>query len=151
MFSVPGCEFMNAFGVWALKSSPSYPFLNPILTLHCWEGTFISPIAVHLTLSWVPFLLLMSCPAPGACEFQILVPRHTLDTHSDRHTNALCCAYWFCLRFSLWRITHEYRFVWASQVALVLQIPPANLGDIRDAVSIFGLGRSPGGGNGNPF
>ena len=27
--------------------------------------------------------------------------------------------------------------------------PPANAGDIRDAGSISGLGRSPGGGNGN--
>ena len=29
--------------------------------------------------------------------------------------------------------------------------PPDNAGDTRDAGSILGLGRSPGGGNGNPF
>ena len=29
--------------------------------------------------------------------------------------------------------------------------PPANSGDIRDAGSIPGLGRSPGGGHGNPL
>ena len=29
--------------------------------------------------------------------------------------------------------------------------PPANAGDVRDAGSIPGLGRSPGGGNGNPL
>ena len=29
--------------------------------------------------------------------------------------------------------------------------PPANIGDIRDASSILGLGRSPGGGHGNPL
>ena len=29
--------------------------------------------------------------------------------------------------------------------------PPANAEDIRDAGSIPGLGRSPGGGDGNPF
>ena len=29
--------------------------------------------------------------------------------------------------------------------------PPANAGDIRDAGSNPGLGRSPGGGNGNPL
>ena len=34
---------------------------------------------------------------------------------------------------------------------LVVKNPPANAGDIRDAVSIPGLGRSPGGENGNPF
>ena len=29
--------------------------------------------------------------------------------------------------------------------------PPANARDIRDAVSVPGLGRSPGGGHGNPL
>ena len=29
--------------------------------------------------------------------------------------------------------------------------PPANVGDIKDAGSIPGLGRSPGEGHGNPF
>ena len=36
----------------------------------------------------------------------------------------------------------------ASQVALVVKNPPANAGDVRDAGSITGLGRSPGGGRG---
>ena len=36
----------------------------------------------------------------------------------------------------------------ASQVVLVVKNPPANVGDIRDAGSIPGLGRSPGGGHG---
>ena len=36
--------------------------------------------------------------------------------------------------------------VWASQVALVVKNPLANAGDIRDADSIPGSGRSPGGG-----
>ena len=39
----------------------------------------------------------------------------------------------------------------ASQVALVVKNPPACAGDIRDAGSIPGLRRSPGGGNGNPL
>ena len=37
----------------------------------------------------------------------------------------------------------------ASQVALAVKNPPANAGDIRDAVSKPRLERSPGGGNGN--
>ena len=41
--------------------------------------------------------------------------------------------------------------IWVSQVALVVKDPPANAGDIRDAGLIPGLGRSPGGGHGNPF
>ena len=39
----------------------------------------------------------------------------------------------------------------ASQVALVLKNPPANARDIGDVGLIPGLGRSPGGGNGNPL
>ena len=39
--------------------------------------------------------------------------------------------------------------VWASQVALVVKNPLANAGDIRDADSIPGSGRSPGAGHGN--
>ena len=38
-----------------------------------------------------------------------------------------------------------------SQVVLVVKNPPANAGDIRDTGSIPGLGRSPGGGHGNPL
>ena len=34
---------------------------------------------------------------------------------------------------------------------LVVKNPPANEGDIRDADSIPGSGRSPGGGHGSPF
>ena len=37
----------------------------------------------------------------------------------------------------------------ASQVVLVVKNPLANAGDIRDACLIPGLGRSPGGENGN--
>ena len=38
-----------------------------------------------------------------------------------------------------------------SRVVLVVKNPPAKAGDIRDAGSIPGLGRSPGGGYGNPL
>ena len=36
-------------------------------------------------------------------------------------------------------------------MALVVKNPPANAGDVRDRASIPGLGRSPGGGHGNPL
>ena len=39
----------------------------------------------------------------------------------------------------------------SSQAVLVVKSPPANAGDVRDADSIPGLGRSPGGGSGNPL
>ena len=39
----------------------------------------------------------------------------------------------------------------ASQVVLVVKNLPVNAGDIRDVGSVPGLGRSPGGGHGNPL
>ena len=43
------------------------------------------------------------------------------------------------------------QFEGISQVALVVKNPPASVRDIRDAGWIPGLGRSPGGGHGNPL
>ena len=39
----------------------------------------------------------------------------------------------------------------ASQVALMVKNPPANAGEVRDAGSIPGSGRSFGGGHGSPL
>ena len=41
--------------------------------------------------------------------------------------------------------------LWASQVVLVVKNPPASAGETRDVDSIPELGRSPGGGHGNPL
>ena len=41
--------------------------------------------------------------------------------------------------------------MWAAQVALVVQNPPANAGDTRDTGSAPGSGRCPGEGNANPL
>ena len=41
--------------------------------------------------------------------------------------------------------------MWASQVVLVVKNSPVNAGEIRDAGSIPGWGRSPGGGLGYPL
>ena len=48
------------------------------------------------------------------------------------------------------RLSLSFPVVRASQVALVVKNPPAKAGDIRDACSIPGSGRSSGGGHGNP-
>ena len=42
-------------------------------------------------------------------------------------------------------------YIWASQVVLVVKNPPANAGDVKDTGSTPRLGRSPGGGYGNPL
>ena len=36
-------------------------------------------------------------------------------------------------------------------MVLVVKNPPANAGDVKDSDLIFGWGKSPGGGNGNPL
>ena len=41
--------------------------------------------------------------------------------------------------------------VWVSQVVLVIKIVPASAGDAGDSGSILRLGRSSGGGHGNPI
>ena len=40
---------------------------------------------------------------------------------------------------------------WPSQVVLTIKNPSAKAGDVRDAGSISGSGKSPGGGHGNPL
>ena len=58
--------------------------------------------------------------------------------------------YIFNLSFLL-TSSYEYQDMFKpSQVALVVKNPPANAGDIRDMGLIPGLGRSLGGGHGNP-
>ena len=50
-----------------------------------------------------------------------------------------------------WETVWKYQVLWASRVALVVNNPPANAGDIREVDLIPRLGRSLGGGNGNPL
>ena len=48
-------------------------------------------------------------------------------------------------------VSSAYKDAGASQLALVVKNPSANAGDVGDAGSIPGSGRSPGEGHGNPF
>ena len=48
-----------------------------------------------------------------------------------------------------WKVFYDFNV--APQVVIVVKNPPANTGDSREAGSIPGLGRSPGGGYSNPF
>ena len=41
--------------------------------------------------------------------------------------------------------------LWTSQVALLIENPPASAGDVKETGLIPGSGRSPGGGNVNPL
>ena len=52
------------------------------------------------------------------------------------------------VRAGIWT---QYGWLWASQWALVVKNPSARAEDTGDVSSIPGLGRSPGGGHGNPL
>ena len=49
------------------------------------------------------------------------------------------------------QISSKHIYKWASQVVLVVKNQPVNAGDLRDASSIPGWGRVPGGGHSNPL
>ena len=59
----------------------------------------------------------------------------------------VCVLYKIFLTINITWETH----IWASQAVLMVKNPPANARDIRDSGSIPELGRSPGGGHGNPL
>ena len=50
-----------------------------------------------------------------------------------------------------WDMTEQLTRLRASQMALVVKNLPANAGDVKEVGSIPGLGRTPGGGRGNPL
>ena len=58
----------------------------------------------------------------------------------------------FCLWLSkVERLTYISKYLWASQVVLMVKNLLANAADVRDAGLIPGSRRSPGEGNGNPL
>ena len=102
-----------------------------------WVASFISRGS-----SWHRNRILVSCIA-GRC-FNLWATREAQ----------------YCLRGSLKKripLHHHWSFdvyLWnirASQVALVVKNPSASSGDKRNLGLILGLGRSPGGGHGNPL
>ena len=95
----------------------------------------------------------------------------TLNHHKRRR---ICCLLWGYIHIKLFQnglrsprtapsVEDHYSFKltdrWllalyicqASQIALMVKNTPTNAGDVRDTGSIPGSGRSPRGGNGNPF
>ena len=56
-----------------------------------------------------------------------------------------------CIMISHFNLQVPNDIWWTSRVALVVKNLPANAGDIGDVCLIPGLGRSPGGGHGNPL
>ena len=64
------------------------------------------------------------------------------------HIYTYTCIY---IHIHAYTCIYIYVYVWVSQVVLAVNNMPANAGDTRDVGLVPGLGRSPGGGHGNPF
>ena len=88
----------------------------------------------------VNFLALPHCGWPGQQAGRLSQPEKAL----GKVMQMLTAAGWHQ------KLEVEHSSLCASQVALAVKNPPASAGDIRDVGSIPGLGRSPGGGHGNP-
>ena len=82
-------------------------------------------------------------PALAISASTVTGPSFFCESVSSQGFSSLCV--YLCLSVSLSSYNR------ASQAALVVKNPPAHAGDIRDVGSVAGLGRSPGGGHGNPL
>ena len=73
-----------------------------------------------------------------------------MSIHSLHFENLLAAKYSHWLNHSKYLpvVTHLEQ---ASQAALVVKNPPTNAGEVRNAASVPGLGRSPGLEHDNPF
>ena len=79
--------------------------------------------------------------------------KQTGDTADSINLDSSCifAVFYLDLNEALFFFKQFLLYPWASQVALVVKNLPASAGDRRDAGLIPGLGRSPGGGRGNPL
>ena len=119
------CIFNTCLTAGSWSPSPR-PLLDHLQEQVVWRRS------AELRWHWLGDMTLGLCPGTSLIPWwwKISIPGHTLiscDMCSGRDTTG------------------------ASQVALVVKNPPANAADIRDMVSIPGLGGSPGGGHGKPL
>ena len=120
-----------------------------------------------LGVSWIPFWILPTLFSPihglsvgGNLELlaQVLCSKKLFSVPWDYVYLSwnwhICGCVWWCSNswmlhpFCVW---HEFDKKRASQVTLVVKNSPGNAGNVRDAGSIPGSGRSPGVGNGTPL
>ena len=134
---------LTALGWPATGMRSCFSRVRPFVTL--WTVAHQAPLSMGFSRQgyWSG----LPCPPPGALPSQ---GRPFGDLHGKeiQKREAVCVYDWFTLLSSRnWHITEQL----SSQVARVVKNLPANAGDIRDAGSTPGLGRSPGGGCSNPF
>ena len=88
-----------------------------------------------------------------------IFPSAFTHTHTHTHTHTYSCMHTLQVLgkecqskiTADWIFGHRSKIQGASQVVLLVKNRPANAGDMKDAGSTSGQGRSPGGGHGNPL
>ena len=117
-----------------------------------YRRSFVGSPAAHL----LPCDLVPNRPQTGTSlwprgVFSVVLSLWTWTASSSKWSDQELVPYpslvtWF---LSIWELV--YNICGDSQVVLVVRNPPADAGEVRVAGSIPGLGRSPGGGHGNPL
>ena len=82
---------------------------------------------------------------------QFLIMNLSLFSLDKQISVCVCVCVYMCVCMCVYIYVYIWMEIGTSQVALVVKNPPANTGDVRDAFSIPGFGRSLAGGNGNPL
>ena len=140
---------------------------------HLWDNIRSTAIDTHIhgyvwiLLNFLIFVVLKACgisvPQPRVKPVPLALEAWSLNHWTAREVP------WILLKMCQWveflghvvtlsnflrscpTISHSRWAILASQVALVVESPPADTGDVRGAGLIPGSGRSPGGGPGDPL
>ena len=165
----------NLVSTWAVSPPPIDIHLKPFMPFHDTENKIRAPHQATGTAGSSQTHGLCSLTSPIMCSLMSFsLGDFPQAAASPRHAFCLCFSLYHPLSHPVFHsfITFQVcklplHFVclapvpslsppfqiksWTSQVVLVIKNPAANAGHIRDTGSIPGLGRSPGGGQGNPL
>ena len=103
------------------------------------------PTHISMAASPTSFRNLLKChllqnPSLTTLFYFLLLPFLFINWFILEYIALECCVRFRCT--AKW-VSHTHTYIWASQVVLVVKNPTANAGDLRDAASIPGSGRSP--------
>ena len=127
--------------------------LCPIFhTLFFFLNFLLQDICFTILLWFLPYISMNQpyvCPLPPETPSQLPPQSHYSRWSENKGLSSLCHtanSHWLYFIYG-----NVYVSMLLSHTVLVVKNLPVNAGDIRDAGSIPGLGRSPGEGNGNPL
>ena len=123
------------------QGASNWPYKTPPQTQHWSLILTMQPLAkrnpsMRRSTTW------RSCQRCGESQQQMITPG-CLELGGQVHLSLPLAGAQLRLKMNL--------FLSSLQVVLVVKNPPANAGDLRDAGSIPGWGKSSGGGHGNPL